>query len=462
MADSDKKRTLKSLKTGTWERGFKLAKSYVGTGSRLLGQKVATSFLGKEAADHEMFQSFLKELTKFTVQIGELKGSFQKVGQMLAMFGDQFLPPEALKILSALQSDSPSLSWEPIEKTLREELPAEKYDELEIEHEAIGAASLGQVHRARVKKTGEILALKIQYPGIARATDSDLKILKRILGLMNWIPRGPQMDDLFTEVQTMLVQELDYRQELFFFQRLGKLIDQDVRYQVPKVYPEYSSGRVLAMSYEEGLAADSAEVLSWSQADRNKIGELWLELYLKEIFRFGFVQTDPHFGNYKIRKNASGEIQLVLLDFGATRGLVNPFWNGYREMLVGTYQHDQARVVAGALDMKFLREEDSPELQDIFYRLCCLVAEPFLINTDYKFHESDLPKRSARLATEMVIKFKVRPPPRELVFLDRKMAGTFLFLSRLKCEFNPRPFVQREVAIYLELAPLTVDGGTQN
>ena len=453
MADNDespKRRTLKSLRTGAWDRGFQLAKTYVGTGSRLLGQRVMTSFMPKDARESEMFQSFLAELTKFTAQLGELKGSFQKVGQTLSMFGDQFLPPEAIKILAALQSDSPRLDWGPIEKTIQDELSADILAELEIEHEAVGAASLGQVHRARIKKTGEILALKIQYPGVAKATDSDLKILRKILSLMNWIPRGPQLDDLFREVREMLIQELDYKQEFAFFERLGYHLQDDPRYVVPKVYARYSTTRVLAMSFEDGLAGDSKEVMDWSQEDRNTVGGLWLELYLREIFRLGFVQTDPHFGNYKIRKLENGEIRLVLLDFGATRNLDQPFWNGYRHMLLGTLNQNFQQTIEGAETIGFLKPEDSAELQQIFYDLCELVAEAFVQDGVYDFGASDLPKRATKLATEMVFKFKVRPPPRELVFLDRKAGGTFLFLSRLNCKFAPRPYTQREIETYLK------------
>src|SRR5690606_19398227 len=108
-------------------------------------------------------------------ELGELKGSLMKAGQMLSMYGEHFLPPEANALLKSLQQDSRPLLWEAIEPHLKKYLPEEKLAELEIEKDALACASLGQVHRARIKATGEMICLKIQYPQVDKAIDSDLK-----------------------------------------------------------------------------------------------------------------------------------------------------------------------------------------------------------------------------------------------------------------------------------------------
>jgi hypothetical protein len=217
---------------------------------------------------------------------------------------------------------------------------------------------------------------------------------------------------------------------------------------------------VLATSYEEGCRIDSPEVAGWSQARRNALAEAGIDLYFRELFEFHAMQTDPHFGNYRVRAGREGRPdQLILLDFGAVREFPETFLRPYFEMVEGAFRHDPAQVARGAEALGFMREEDSPALRQAFADLCFLITEPFAtpgadpvapgtppcIRRDlfdaegrYDWGASDLPKRAAIAGKDLAFRFRLRPPPREVVFLDRKMGGVFIVAARLGARLRGR------------------------
>jgi predicted unusual protein kinase regulating ubiquinone biosynthesis (AarF/ABC1/UbiB family) len=456
MSPSPTDKSLKKIKSGVLSRGFALAKVSMSAGARVAGHAVGTIFsneIEKAERTKELLMSQVQALSK---ELGQLKGSLMKVGQMLSMYGEQFLPPEANALLKSLQNQSPPLAWPEIEKALKQHLTEAQLQTVEIDPYPIASASLGQVHRALRKADGRWLAMKIQYPGVDRAIEGDLKTLRSVLSLTKLIPKGPSYDELFEEVRTMLHQEVDYARELELTREFHKLLENESRFIVPQTVPELSTSRILTTTYEEGVAVDGPEVLSLSQERRNAIGAALLDLYFRELFVLGAVQTDPHFGNYRLRLGKEGQVdQLVLLDFGAVRKLDESFRNAYLELIRGTCQLNAEQVIRQAIRLNLLKEDDSPELKMHLAQLCFLVTEPFhsieslktiegartdLCDPDgcYRWGESDLSKRAARKATELVMAFKLRPPPRELVFLDRKMGGIFIFLAVLKVRIRAR------------------------
>jgi predicted unusual protein kinase regulating ubiquinone biosynthesis (AarF/ABC1/UbiB family) len=334
------------------------------------------------------------------------------------------------------------VEWEEMKKILHKQLGKEKAALLEVDETALASASLGQVHRALNKKTGEELVLKIQYPGLEGAVDGDIKALKTLLSFSKILPRLPNTDEIFDEIRNMLLQELNYHQELKMVEHFGELLCEDRRYIVPKVYPVFSSKRVLAMSYEPGVLVDGPEVAALSVERRNALGMAALELYLKELFQFNLVQTDPHFGNYRIRLDEKKGDQIVLFDFGAVRKIPDSFLSSYKKMLKGVYLSDRALFEEAASELKLLRPGDPEELRNLFYKLCVEITEPFLVD-EYDWGQSDLPKRVMQTTTLLATRFPLRAPPKEVVFLDRKMIGMFTFLSVLKVKLPSRAVLGR-------------------
>lgn len=436
---------MKKIKSGVLSRGLALAKVTVSVGAKAASHAVGGLFASD--ADHESrLGALLTAQVEILVrELGQLKGSLMKVGQLLSMYGEHFLPPEANQILKSLQSQSPPLEWPAIEKLIQRQLGAEKMAELEIDPEPLASASLGQVHRARLRSgAAGAFALKIQYPGVDRAIDADLSSLRSLLSMARLMPSGARTDELFREVKQMLKQEVDYCKELEATQFFRDRLADDPRYVVAEPFPDYSTSRLLALSYEEGMPVDSPEVLGLSQERRNALAEAALDLYFRELFEFRLVQTDPHFGNYRVRLGPPD--RLVLFDFGAVRKVPETFLRSYRVMIRGALDGDREMLASGAEGIGFLQPGDTPELRSQFVDLCLLITEPFRESPgggDYDWGSSDLPKRVARLGAKILFSFRLRVPPREVVFLDRKMGGMFVFLSVLKARIPARELLTK-------------------
>jgi predicted unusual protein kinase regulating ubiquinone biosynthesis (AarF/ABC1/UbiB family) len=427
---------LKKIREGALSRGWALARVSMSAGAKAASHAVGTAFSSDEAKAESLKAMVLSQVGMLARELGQLKGSVMKVGQMLSMYGEHFLPPEANKLLKSLQSQSPPLEWAAIERQLKRQLGPEALEAIEIDPEPLASASLGQVHKARRKSDGRELAVKVQYPGVDQAIEGDLKALKSILSVSKLIPRGPALDDLFKEVRQMLHQEVDYSRELELTGEFRQALANDPRLIIPETFAEFSGKRVLTTSFEAGIPVDSPEVLGLPQERRDALARLALELYFRELFDLGMMQTDPHFGNYRVRLGEHGQPdRLVLLDFGAVRKFPRSFLVPYRRMVIGAYHQDKQELWKGATELGFLKEGDSEAMLENFAAMCFMISEPFHAPA-YDWRASDLPKRVAALGAQLAFSFKLRTPPRELVFLDRKLGGIFIFMSVLGAKFD--------------------------
>lgn len=441
-----KKKTLSNIKTGTLSRSFSMAKILLGSGARAAGHAVGNLFSSEEDKAERFKSLLMAQVGHLTSELGHLKGSLMKAGQMLSVLGEHFLPPEVNSVLKSLQNQSPPLEWKIIERQLMRQLGKDKLAQLEIDPEPAASASLGQVHRAVIKSSGTELALKIQYPGVDLAIEGDLKALKSLLGMFKLIPKGPNVDEVFKEVRQMLHQEVDYEHEIQATEEFRENLSGDACYIIPTIYPKFSTGRVIASSYEEGLAVDSPEVLNLPQKRRDALAEAALDLYFRELFIWHRMQTDPHFGNYRIRLGKNGgPDQIILFDFGAVRAFPKKFMIPYVEMVRGSIEKDHVKIARAATEMGFLLPDDSEDFKRKFGDLTILITEPFQVPPGgvYDFGAQDLTKRAARKAGELVLFSKLRTPPREIIFLDRKMSGMFVFVSVLKAQLKTNDILRK-------------------
>jgi len=245
-----------------------------------------------------------REATRFVSELGRLKGTYVKIGQMFAMLGEHFLPPALTEALHQLESQTQPLPWQDIEDQLRAEL-GEKLDELAVEQSALAAASMAQVHRATIKVTGEQICLKVQYPGLAAVIDTDFDAVVRMLLLARWIKAGKEMDDWLESMRAQLHQEIDYGREAAMMDVIGDHVASlepaaergDITYHVPRRYERYCTSQVLALEFIEGRLVTQPEIAQMSQQRRNALGRGMLELFFLELYRWGLLQPDPNFGN---------------------------------------------------------------------------------------------------------------------------------------------------------------------
>lgn len=438
-----------------------MAKMTVNAGASLAGHNIKKTFSNDKVAHQASWKKFLmNQASSISSELGELKGSLMKAGQMLSMYGEHFLPPEANEFLKNLQGDSPALDWSAIEPVLKKRLSKAQLDQLEIDTEALACASLGQVHRAKIKATGQEIVLKIQYPDVDKAIDSDLRALRTLLSVMKLVPKELDLDPLFKEINDMLVQETNYLIEADRTEEFYDKLKDDPRFVVPKVIREFSNGKVLATSYETGERVDSEKVAKLSQERRNQLGLNYLDLYFKEIFTWRTVQTDPHIGNYRIRVAAGGKDQIVLFDFGATREFDEKFMKSYRRMIQGAVEGDEELFRRGATELKFIQPDDDPELRALFEEFCFENVEPFMHPDDprlppgtldadgsYDWKNSDLPQRASAKIMKVLRHYSWRAPPRESIFLDRKTGGVFIFMGVLRAVCRGRDVMTKYLTL---------------
>ena len=170
------------------------------------------------------------------------------------------------------------------------------------------------------------------------------------------------------------------------------------------------------------------------------------------------MQTDPHFGNYKVKLNDNGDDQIILLDFGALRRFNRKFIDDYRNLLKGAIHKDRDLLVKSATGLGFLFEDDSQELKDSLVEIAFMAVRPWLQQDAsspdaedfdeqgfYLWGSSNLPSLITKKASEYALTFKLRPPPREVIFLDRKIGGVFITLKTLDARFDAWSMIQKYI-----------------
>lgn len=446
--DREKRNKPLRLKTGSFDRNAAMARMGMVAGAQFAQHTVGNLFRSRTERDQRDRAFYVRQAQYLADEIGRLKGSVMKVGQMLSVYGQYFMPPEAVDVLKTLQDDSPPVAWSDLEPLVRQRLGNERYAELAIDPEPLAAASLGQVHRATRRADGAELCIKIQYPGLAEAIDSDIRTLTNIIRLARLVPRGIELTAIMEEVREMVYREVDYDRERELTAEFSERLAADERFVVPTVYPDYCTETLLTTSFESAAHVQSEDVQSLPQHRRDQLGAAALELFFLEFFEWGLVQTDPHFGNYKIRIDEHGDAdQLVLIDFGATREFAPRFLGHYYHTVAGALERDPRRLVNGAIGIQLLNRDSPQSVFESFASVGYLIVEPFcddapaeLLTADdaYCWGESDLPARVSQVISEAAISRWFRIPPREIVFLHRRLGGVFVLLAVLDAQLASR------------------------
>lgn len=443
------------LRTSLFARGLALARLALMHSSEFkkLGASLFEDHTDRERKTEppsELSHRLREQAQQLAQEMSQLKGGALKVGQLLSMYGEVFLPPSVNDVLKALQSECRPLDWALLEPVLKAEVPS-YMDDLDLNPQPVACASIGQVYQAHIKRPdhtdrGRSVAIKLQYSGIEEAVESDLKALRTLVRFAPGVPRGQRMDAIVTEIHELLRGELDYLAEAEALKTFKEQLATDSRFYLPKVYGEWSTRKVLTAEFIEGARFDSPEVRSLSQDRRNRIGNALLELYLRELFEFKMVQTDPHLGNYKwIFATEQQADQVALLDFGAVRRLSDNFVRQYKLLVKSALHQDRPRLIESARAIGFLLENDPEAVEHEFFEFCRLVVEPFASSETYKWSESDLPQRIAKQLSKVVAAKEFRPPPREPLFLDRKSTGLYTLLCVLRAETEGRDLLLKYV-----------------
>lgn len=295
-----------------WSRNLQVAKLAARTGGSWASWRARRIFA--DAGDRrEIDTRFeLKTAAQITESLGEMKGALMKIGQM-ASYLDHGLPEHVRVVLAELQHNAPPMSAELAAGVIMTELGARperifaQWDPVPI-----ASASIGQVHRA-LTHSGEAVAVKVQYPGVAEAIESDLDNASLIFTGLGFLFPGLEQDAIVTELRERLIEELDYsnearNQELFRTAYLGH-----PTIHVPRVFEEFSTSRVLTTELADGVHWN--EMLTWSQEEKNLSAETLYRYAFGSLFRLAAFNGDPHPGNYLFRPGG----QITFLDYGLVK-----------------------------------------------------------------------------------------------------------------------------------------------
>ena len=284
-----------------------------------------------------------------------LGGAFIKVGQVLGARAD-FFPEEFLAPLRGLHDHVPPRPLAKLRGHLEKQLGrpiAEVFTE--IDAEALAAASLAQVHRARLV-TGEDVAVKIQYPEARRLFPVDLASLRRAVRIVRWLNKRFDLRALADELAEFVALELDFVREGEATERVRKSLADDASVVVPRVFAEHSSDRLLVLEYVEGEPLSNVPGLRAAGIDLRELAEHVAGVYCKMIFEQGFFHGDPHPGNIFARADGT----IALLDFGLAKELPAGFGAGIAAMIVAAVANDGARLLAAARSIGFVVDTDDP------------------------------------------------------------------------------------------------------
>ncbi|KAF7623467.1 ABC1 domain-containing protein [Meloidogyne graminicola] len=243
-------------------------------------------------------------------------GVFIKVGQHIASL--QYLLPEPYTTtLSVLHSNAPESSFEEI-KSVFEKSTLKNIDEVfdEFDPMPCGAASLAQVHKARLKSTGEYVAVKIQHPHVRSRSVVDMVTMELFVRIAAFVFPNLRLNWLVNEMKRNLPIELDFVYEASNADRVRQMFSHLSFLKIPKIYYEYSNDLVLTMEFCEGGKINDLEYFKTNRISRHKVCRMLGKLYSEMIFKDGYVHADPHPGNILIRLKPNGNEEIILLDHG--------------------------------------------------------------------------------------------------------------------------------------------------
>jgi len=317
----------KSLPTGMMHRLWTLGTLQAKVAAAYLAYWIRSSYRTADERERMLNETHLRAAIKLLGGMSYLRGIFMKMGQTLANY-PTWAPQEFIDTLSHLNFEAPPMHFSLLREMVRGELGGE-VEELfaEFDTTAFAAASLGQVHRARLH-SGEAVAVKIQYPGIAEAIRSDSRSLLTLLAPMrlstDWDSIRKQLEDVRRTVEI----ETDYRQEAAYLKRGRSVFQPQDRIIVPKVIDELSTGRVLTMELLEGVHLDRYLATNPGQDERDRYGELIMRASFRIAHRGKFWYCDSHPGNYFFMPDG----RLGILDFGCCREFTADEWDYYNQV----------------------------------------------------------------------------------------------------------------------------------
>lgn len=390
----------------------------------------------KEIARTELFEKIGAQIAD---TLGEMKGAAMKIGQVASQYQDLF-PPEIANALKKLQRQAPAVSFSVIRGQVEREL-GKPLDQIfqSFEEKSFASASIGQVHRA-VLPNGQPVVVKVQYPGVDESCDSDLKQLRLALKLAGVMKIDKKLQDaLFNEIQESLHAELNYLQEahnLNVFAAFHNL--KDSKLIIPKVYPEYSSRRVLTLSEEKGDSVETAA--EYPIEVRNEIGTRLFHMLAQEIFILNSFHCDPHPGNFAFRPDGS----VVVYDFGGIKELDQSVVKSYKALMTAAI-NENVPIIEKSLQELKVRNTHGQIPADFYIDWKNILLEP--MTQPFDFAKSTVHIKTVDQLRQSLKYWDSFMPSAETMMINRTVSGHYWNMIHLKVNDNFKPLTEHYIAL---------------
>ncbi len=379
----------------------------------------------KNEARSKLFQDIGVQIAD---TLGEMKGAVMKVGQIASQYKDIF-PPEVARAIAKLQRQAPAMPFIEIKQQVEREL-GKPIDQafLYFDEQPFAAASIGQVHKATLKNGTEVV-VKVQYPGVDEACESDLKQVRLALRLMGVLKVDKKLQDrLFKEIQDSLHEELNYEieaQNLQVFRTFHQALDSKII--IPKVFTEYSSRRILTLSLEKGESIETAS--TWDLDIRNEIGRRLILALGQQIFFLKRFHCDPHPGNFAFREDGS----VIIYDFGGVKTLSNEIIIHFKALVRAARKQDIASIEEHLTALDALAEKgEFPE--ELYQAWLEVLLRP--LTTHYDFAENSAHHDGIKLVKKSLKYWDVFKPSPDTLMVNRTISGQYWNLIQLKVHDN--------------------------
>ena len=373
--------------------------------------------------------------------LGGLKGPFMKVAQLLSSIPDA-MPKEYSDKLQQLQANAPSMGWLFVRRRMINELGNNWQNKFtKFEKNAVKAASLGQVHKAWVEN--EKFACKLQYPDMISTVKADLKQIKLIFSIYKSWDKTINTSEIFDELSTRLMEELDYIREQKNMLIYSKMLSKQKSINIPIPLKTHSTERLITMTWLDGRP-----LMSYKKSKseiRNKIAlELFKAWYIP-FYHYGIIHGDPHPGNYQIFENDKS-IKINLLDFGCIRVFSPTFVGGVIDLYKAIRDQDRELAINAYKAWGF--KKLSKEVIEVLNVWAQYIYGPLLEDKIRPIQEKNRNKNGKEIAKKVYKNLKKVggvKPPREFVLIDRAAVGLGSVFMHLNAQLNWHQLIEEMI-----------------
>ncbi len=418
----------KNFSSSLTSRIWKIGSLTTGVSTNIISNKIKEKFLTKGDEKESLISAQLAE--KIVKVLGELKGPWMKIGQYMSLH-DTYTDDEFFKVFSSLQYESPSMSFYFTKMQIEKELGKSPDDVFKsFSRKPIGAASIGQVHEA-VLKSGEKVAVKVQYPDMEKIIKTDLTTLKIGLTPLKVFFKG-KLEPIIEEIQNVLVNELDYSKEGANIEKFNSFFLNNPNIVIPEYFKEFSTNKILTMKFIEGKPLEVAiKEDNLSMEQRNNIGKILLHALWHQLFYHRTIHADPHPGNFLLINKE----QLGLLDFGCIKTFEEDFITTYKKLIKSILIKDSPSIRNAYVRLGFVTENETEKL-DALEEFSEFMALPYANKNSFDLNEnmnklkeghSEFRKMSEKVG------FRV---PKDFIYLNRTLFGIGMILFKLRVNLN--------------------------